>query len=217
MVEEDNYLEVMLTEYKELRDELKTKFVNQITIFGLIVSSLGVSYSIIFQYEYAKDIVILIPFITICLGLRAQYSNYGVKLISEYVRALEDRIFNYLYPVLDEKKIKSELLWVGWGHYWKKRKRQSIVLINDALPKLLIYFLIPYLIAVLDMYCYGIQNECFRNILGSIGIDNGIFRIIYAIVLPVTCSIYWLYQREGKIDVEYVIKEIFNEKLRGEK
>ena len=211
MTAEDNILKVLLTEYTALREELKSKFINQLTIFGIIVSALGVSYSIIFQYNYAKDIVILIPIITISLGLKAQHSNYGVKLLGEYIKALENRIFTYLYSDLKKEDFKLNQMWVGWQHYWNKRQDQSIVNINDALPKHLIYFIIPFGIALIDIYCYGIQNECLRNILNIIGINTNVeFLIMYFIIFMFAFVLYRIFTRENYVNAEDVINDILN-------
>lgn len=218
MENNNQFLDVLLTEYKTLREELKTKFINQLTIFGMIVSALGVSYSIIFQFNYAKDIVILIPIITISLGLRAQHYNYGVTLLNEYVKTLETRINYILYDGKNKKELKSYDKWVGWQHYWEYRNKDinknnkiDIVKINDALPKFLIYFFIPFVVAAIDIYCYGIQNECLKYILSIFGITTKIeILIIFIIIYAVLFFGYISYTKINKTNSEKMIEEIFN-------
>ena len=154
MPTEDNVLKVLLTEYSTLREELKSKFINQLTIFGIIVSALTLSYSLVFEYWQARDVLLIIPIITISLGLRAQHSNYGVMLMGEYLEVIEEKLLEYF-------KKDDDNVWIGWQHYWRIRSIDKVVTINDAIPKYLIYFFIPVGIAVFDLCFYGITNSIF--------------------------------------------------------
>ena len=52
-------------------------------------------------------------------------------------------IFTILYSNSENENLKPELKWIGWQHYWKGRSKKKIVEINDAIPKYLIYLILP--------------------------------------------------------------------------
>jgi len=89
----DDKLEVMLTEYKVLRNIMENRFNEQLKLFSIVVSALGVAVGLIVN-SGKYDMLILIPFIFIPIGLKAQHANYGVTLIGEYLGHLEGKIRN---------------------------------------------------------------------------------------------------------------------------
>lgn len=132
-MDEENVLKVLLTEYDSLRDELKKNFDIQITLYGILIPALGVAYGLILKYE-VFDLVLLLPFIFLPLGLRLQHSNYGVKIIGEYLKELENQI----------QKLIGFDNWEGYQNYWYRRKIENIVKIHDGLAKVLLFIGIPF-------------------------------------------------------------------------
>jgi len=150
----DDQIEVMLTEYKSLRDEIKRNFDLQIKLYGIFVSGLGVVYGLIFKFG-VSDLVLLIPFIFLPLGLRVQHSNYGVKIIGEY---LKDKLEPQIKIFMKEKKVE----WEGWQTFWEKRNLQKVIDSYDTLAKALLFIVIPMGIAILYLLSIILKLICIN-------------------------------------------------------
>lgn len=182
-------LDVMLTEYKTLRTHMDENFNHQIQMFTIIVSALGVIYGIAFAYIQARDLILLIPFITFILGLRSQYSNYAIDIMGKYLEELEGKIKNNL-P--EDKRD-----WIGgWQNNWISKKEELKVLTFDVLPKWLLFIALPMSISI--YYSYLVISKFNQNgneiihtnfnpnihlllalLFSSVVVDTGIYFIIY--------------------------------------
>ena len=137
----DSRLKVYLTEHNSLRDELKKNFDIQIKIYGILVPALGITYGLIFETG-VYDLLLIIPFIFLPLGFRFQHSNYGVKLLGEYLENIDGEI----------RRITGDNNWIGWQTYWNKRHHQGISFFWDALAKWLLFIAVPFGIALIYLY-----------------------------------------------------------------
>jgi len=84
-----NELKVLLTEHKELRNHINENKNHQIKMFTIVISALGIIYGIIFAYDKAHDLILIIPLIFLTLGLRFQYEKYGIWIIGNYLMQIE--------------------------------------------------------------------------------------------------------------------------------
>lgn len=181
-------LDVMLKENEILRQHMDDNFDHQIQMFTIIVSALGVIYGIAFAYIQARDLILLIPFITSILGLRSQYSNYVIGILGSYLEELEEKIKNAL-PA-DKRD------WIGWQNNWKSKKDESKILAFDVLSKWLLFITLPmgisiyfsYLVisnfiksgrAIIHTYLQPNEHLALALLFGSIIADTGIYFIIY--------------------------------------
>jgi hypothetical protein len=139
---QDDVLEVMVTEYKVLREELYKIYDHQIRIFAIIVSALGLIYGIVIANENARNLILLIPIIFFPLGLRFQYTARGAVILSEYLKRLESQI--------EKKKEKSDWKgWVGFQNYYMSEKHSKLIdYIYDASARWLMFIVMPMGIAV---------------------------------------------------------------------
>ena len=137
---QDDVLEVMVTEYKVLRNELYKIYDNQIRTLAVVVSALGIVYGIIFtDYYNLSKLFLIIPLIIFPFGLRFQYASRGAVILSNYLEHLEAQI----------KRKKHHLEWQGWigfqNYYMVNEHSKTIDRIYDALPKFLIFILLQLL------------------------------------------------------------------------
>jgi len=137
----DDVLEVMITEYKILRDEMYKNFDHQIRIFAIVVSALGVIYGIIFANKDAYDLFLFIPLISIPLFLRFEFSVKGVIIYGKYLEILENQI----------KKINNKKdwkCWTGYQNYYEKEHSYLIDKIYDFSARWLMFIFMPMVIAI---------------------------------------------------------------------
>jgi len=185
----DKTINTLLTEYETLRDELKQNFNIQIRLFGMIVTALGVAYGLIIEFE-VYPLILLVPFILLPLGLRIQHSNYGVKIIGEYLE-------KWLEP-----QIKDEIngQWKGYQTFWKNRHEEKIVKIYDGRAKLLLFGIVPFGIAALYS-AFAVFPEEWYNILPVLWFNIPLLNIILtAINIGFAIGIYFKVKNINKLD-----------------
>jgi len=135
----NNALDVLLTEYRVLRDGLTKNFDHEIQIFTIVISILGIIYGIIFAYK-VYDLLLFIPIIILPLALKFKYKwDGGVKKFSEYLSQIEEQIKKII-----ENQNKE---WTGFQHFWHnkewKNERNKIIKKYDLSSKCLIFVFIP--------------------------------------------------------------------------
>lgn len=195
----DKRLEIYLAEHTSLRDELKRNFDIQIKIYGILVPALGIAYGLIFKTG-VYDLILILPFIFLPLGFRFQHSNYGVKLLGEYLEYIDDEI----------RKITGDDNWIGWQTYWNKRHYKWISFFWDGLAKWLLFIAIPFGIALIylcrsnlpifsgNMQITSYFNYDFNYMLGGIYI----FAIFGSII-----SCYYMDLMDKKRKNEFELKK----------
>ena len=115
-------LEVVLTEYRELRNELLDKFRFHIQIFSIYLSVLLIFFGLIFVHKI-YDIVLILPLFAFTLFLRFLHEQLAIHKICNYI---EKEIENWKIPLLigkienhEETKISYKKLWMAYQNYWK--------------------------------------------------------------------------------------------------
>ena len=123
-------------------EHIDNNFDHQIKLFTIIVSALGIIYGIIFAYEQAHDLFLLIPVIIFPLGLRAQHATYAIDEIGKYLEQLEIQIRGTMSKT-------SHKNWEGWQNYWVTHKKETKILLYDVLPKWLLFIAISMSVSVI--------------------------------------------------------------------
>lgn len=180
-------IEVMLTEYKTIRKHITESIDHQLKIYSIIVTALGVIYGIIFAYNEARDLILLIPLIILPLGLRFQFEDYAVDEYGKYLLKLEEKI-----------QKKDTLLadgWEGWQHHWLKNKNEWLVLLYSVGSKWLLFILIPMGVSILYSSVVLFKNIDISNIPSNMHYLHWISMIIYISFILATCIYFIIYKK----------------------
>ena len=117
-------LDVVLAEYKVLRDELVDLSRLHVQIYALYLSALAVFYGSMFTHKI-YDIILIIPILSLALLFRLIWDQLIITKISHYIKyEIEDQKIPMLVDKIDNSKEGEEWrhtnLWLGWQHsYWK--------------------------------------------------------------------------------------------------
>jgi hypothetical protein len=191
----DKKLEVLLLEYKELRNQLNAIQDRQIKLSTIIISALIIGYGIIFIQPITIDMILIIPFLTLALGFMFQYEKYKVWVIGKYLEKIEEKIGKIIgSKIYDEEDLKNienakgkirmigkNVDWSGFQTYMRTLKEFTFEgrlkeVFYYILPTWLIFFSIPMGISAL--YSFLIITGVIQNI-------NSLPSEIYIILLIV--------------------------------
>lgn len=117
-------LDVVLAEYKALRDELIDKSRLHVQIYVLYTSALAVFYGSIFTHKI-YDIILILPILSLALLFRLIWDQLIITKISHYIKyEIEEQKIPMLIGKIENseesQKLKYTNLWLGWQHsYWK--------------------------------------------------------------------------------------------------
>lgn len=118
-----NELEVVLTEYKALRDELRDKFRFHLQIYSIFISSLLIVYGLIFSNK-TYDLLMAIPIFSFAIFLRFLMEQESIHKISNYIEAeIEEKKIPMLIGKINKEQEGEFIytnLWMGWQHFWKE-------------------------------------------------------------------------------------------------
>lgn len=195
--------EVMLTEFKDLRERMKNHFDRQLKLFSIIISALGVIYGIIFAYAAARDLILLIPAIILPLGLRFQSESYGIEIIGEYLETLEAKM----------KEVISCNRWEGYQTYWNKNHSELKMLTYDVGSKWLLFIAVPMSVSILYSYVVLFNIANMSKLPSELNFIHWISILFYGFLIVSTFGYFILYK---KIYKEEIYKEILN-KILGNK
>jgi hypothetical protein len=122
-------LDVVLTEFKALMDEIRNRFSLHLQVYSIYASALLLFYGIIFT-QRAFDLIMAIPIFSLGLLLRVLWEQVVIRRISEYIReTIEENKIPILVGEINmeqkERNKSSDLdyrnLWMGWQHYNKAK------------------------------------------------------------------------------------------------
>ena len=118
-------LDVVLAEYKALRDELIDKTRLQVQIYALYITALVIFYSSIFTHKI-YDVVVILPILSCALLFRVIWEQLIITDLSHYIYEIEDQKIPLLIGKINNSRTSQEgeysNLWLGWQHsYWKKK------------------------------------------------------------------------------------------------
>ena len=122
-------LDVVLTEFKALMDEIRNRFSLHLQVYSIYASALLLFYGIIFT-QRAFDLIMAIPIFSLGLLLRVLWEQVVIRRISEYIReTIEENKIPILVGEINmeqkERNKSSDLdyrnLWMGWQNYNKAK------------------------------------------------------------------------------------------------
>jgi len=163
----DPIIDILIEEYKLLREETLQKFQHQIQLFTILASAL----SLLIGYILIKgiyDVFYIIPIFVIPLIFRYIWEQVVVTTMGRYMR--EELIEKRLAEVIGKRnnaQYTYDQHWLGWEHYyldWEKERYKKI-----GIPRyfdyaaMFIFIILPFGLPI----CYS-----FLHILISIGITN---------------------------------------------
>lgn len=114
-----------------LRKWVEQSTTHQNELYTLIVTALGVLYGVAFANPASNDLVLLIPFIIIILGMKFQFWNFSIGIANVY---------------LFEKEIKNQKSFQRYIDVFGDKK---ITFIFDIIPKFLLFIAIPMSVAII--------------------------------------------------------------------
>jgi hypothetical protein len=114
-------LDVVLAEYKALRDETNDKFRLHLQIYSIYTSSLLIFYGLIVAHE-TYDLILIIPIFSLALLFRILWEQIVIIKIGEYIHnEIEEKKIPILMGKINkEQDIDYTNLWMGWQHFWKE-------------------------------------------------------------------------------------------------
>jgi hypothetical protein len=205
---DNEILTVMLSEYKTLRSELTTIFNRELQFFTILVSTLGIIYSIIFS-QIIYDLIFFIPLIVYPLFLKYRYGTYSVKKMGEYLLELEEKIKQSFSDPSKQDQIKRE----GWQNRWENIENKNTAIKKyDILPKCILFFGIPIFVA----WLYSLLATYFLFIkvdaINYTKLPNYVYPIIflicsYLIYKTIKFFYYWDPDKNGELEglLKYII------------
>jgi len=116
-------LDVVLAEYKALRDEITDKFRLYLQIYSMYASALLIFYGLIFVHKI-YDLIIVIPIFSLALLFRILWEQTVIRRIGDYIHTeMEEKKIPMLTGKINVKN-NQELgytnLWMGWQHFWNE-------------------------------------------------------------------------------------------------
>jgi len=116
-------LNVVLTEYKALRDETLDKFRLHLQIYSIYASALLIFYGLIFIHKI-YDLIMIIPIFSLALFFRILWEQTVIIKIGQYIRTeIEEKKIPMLIGKINVKKdqeLEYTDLWMGWQYFWKR-------------------------------------------------------------------------------------------------
>ena len=115
-----NELQVVLTEYSALRNELLQKFEHHIRLFYItIIVFMAVVGYLLTQKAY--DVLMCIPIFIIPLVCRYIWEQSAIGVISRYIeKEIEQKKIPELIGYRSNTSKNYEKYWMGYQHYWVK-------------------------------------------------------------------------------------------------
>ena len=156
MDNEMDKLNVVLTEYKALRDEIIDNFRLHLQIYSIYTSALLIFYGLIFIHKI-YDLILVIPIFSLSLFFRILWEQIIIRKIEKYIRyeIEKKKIPMIIGRIKEDHEHGYANLWMGWQHFWKEIKHPkyykyslfTLFLIVSVLPAVLysIYSIFDYL------------------------------------------------------------------------
>ena len=209
-------LEVFLTEYKVLKKHLNLIQDRQTKLYTIIILALIIIYGIVFINPIGLDLILIIPFLTLAIGLIFQNEKYSIWVIGKYLEKIEKKIGEIIGSKIhneedlkdnnDEKSkrymIGKNIEWSGFQTYYRTLKEftyegKSKGILYDILPNLLIFIIIPMSISI--FYCYLIITNVLKN-ANNLPIEIYVILIVvYFIIIIESPFITWGLDKSDKI------------------
>lgn len=150
-------LNVVLAEYKALRDEITDKFRLYLQIYSMYASALLVFYGLVFVHK-VYDLVMAIPIFSLALLFRILWEQTVINLIGSYIRTeIEAKKIPALIRKMDvekDQKPNDTNLWIGWQHFWQEWEKGPYVKYYHRYSLLMLFLLLSVIPAIL----YNIYN-----------------------------------------------------------
>lgn len=182
-------LDVVLAEYKALRDEITDKFRLYLQIYSMYASALLVFYGLIFVHKI-YDLVMTIPIFSLALLYRILWEQTVINLIGRYIRTeIEEKRIPKLTGKMNAKKdqpLRYTDLWMGWQHFWQESPSPKYHQYS-----LLMLFL---LLSVVPAILYNIYNIiAFFTTIPEVTILN-IYFLVFVLILNLSLGCYTCYR-----------------------
>ena len=114
---------VVLAEYKALRDEIRDKFRLYLEIYSIYASALLIFYGLIFVHKI-YDVVMVLPIFSLALLFRILWEQAVIVKIERYIHTeIEEKKIPMLIGKVTEKEVAESSyanLWMGWQHFWRE-------------------------------------------------------------------------------------------------
>ncbi len=178
---DENALDVLLTENQMLRDQLTKGRDNELKILSIVVTAYAVIYGIIFS-NGVFDLVYVIPLIIIPLAQKFRYETYAVMLMGDYIIKLEKKTSSLI----------KDPDYLGWQHYWNRYNDEKVKLFRDIIPKMLIFVYIPIFFAFFYSLLEFSGKTNYSIIPENLNFLHGIFAGIYLFVMVMFPICYFL-------------------------
>ena len=178
-------LEIALTEYRALRDEVLQKFRHHLIIYSSVIAVVASVFGVsINTGKY--DLLLITPIISIALTLRYIWEQHVIVTIGKYIIKMEEEIFPKLVinEHLDEVRTKC-CRCMYWDHYFKDNfpniawYKPAVVLILIVVP-----IILPATFSCIFLYCK--YFECTFQVNS----DLGIYIHIAALLIYIPVSIF---------------------------
>ena len=180
MVDEIDFMKM---DYELLRKTMDNRFENQVKYFTIIITIFSIIYGVIFQTKLALDMVLILPLLILPFGLRFQYLNEGIEIISNYLSELEWSI-----KIKNESQNNKYKYWSGYQNFWNKEHRRWKILVYDMGSKWLLFIFVPMIIAV--VYCFLRLNGAIPGVLNS---GRFFYAIVASLYLGCIVFTFWFY------------------------
>jgi len=119
-----NELEVVLAEYRTLRDEILRKFDLHLQIYSVYTSGLLVFYGLMFVHK-VYDVITVVPFFALCFVLRILWEQSLIRKISEYILLEIERnkipMLVGMVSTSQSQNANYTNLWMGWQHFYAEK------------------------------------------------------------------------------------------------
>ena len=144
----------------------------RIQLFTIIVTAYGILYGIVFSGQIASDIVLLIPFIIITLGMQLKFFDYSISITGNYA---------------------AENIPGKYTEYALKHSNPFAILLFDVIPKWLLFIYIPMLIGIIYsfMIIYNLTPKITTIVPSYLHWSFWDFIIIFSIIIIAT-GIYYI-------------------------
>ena len=178
-------LEIALTEYRALRDEVLQKFRHHLLIYSSVIAVVASVFGVsINTGKY--DLLLITPIISIALTLRYIWEQHVIVTIGKYIMKMEEEIFPELVinAHLDEVQTKC-CRWMNWDHYFKDNfpniawYKPAVVLILIVVP-----IILPATFSCIFLYCKYFECEF------QVNSDLGTYIHITALLIYIPVSIF---------------------------
>ncbi len=185
--------DVVLAEYKALRDAVLNNFRLQLQVYAVYASGLLVFYGLIFRHG-VYDLIMTIPIFSLALLFRILWQEIIIRWVSEYILEIEKKkipiLVGTMKHVKEDEEVRSTNLCIGWQHFWKEKGKE------EGWPKYYEYSRIMLFVvfSVVPAVLYNIYNL----IAPSLGIQPvtklSIFILILVLIVNFSLGCYMWYK-----------------------